>query len=229
MRNPPQKGTGREIVEATVQGAAGMVPVVGDPLAVAFAVAMGWTYNKRMAQWLEDLAAAVTELQEERDNLSFDDLADDPVFADAVINATRAAQASHSDEKLEALRNGVLNSIGPGAAEVDMQSRFFRLIEQFTSAHLTILRFLADPVAWFDERSLDRPNLMAGGRAHILELGIPEFRGRRDWYDLLAGDLQSAGLASPNLHVVMTGSGVWAPGLTPLGAQFLAFVTEPRS
>jgi hypothetical protein len=50
MRKPPKKSTGREIVDATVQGAAGMVPVVGDPLAVAFAVAMGWTYNKRMAQ-----------------------------------------------------------------------------------------------------------------------------------------------------------------------------------
>lgn len=228
MRNPPKKGTSREIVEATVQGAAGMVPVVGDPLAVAFAVAMGWTYNKRMAQWLEDLAAAVTELQEERDNLSFEKLANDPVFVDAVINATRAAQATHAEEKLEALRNGVLNSIGPGGADVDMQARFFRLIEQFTPAHLVILQFLADPVAWFDERKMDRPNLMAGGRAHILELGIPEFRGRRDWYDLLAGDLQSAGLANPNLHVVMTGGGVWAPGLTPLGAQFLAFVTAPR-
>lgn len=229
MRKPPKKSMGREIVDATVQGAAGMVPIVGDPLAVAFAVAMGWTYNKRMAQWLEELAAAVNELQEEEDQLSFADLADDPVFADAVINASRAAQATYAREKLDALRNGVLNSTSPGAPDVDMQSRFFRLVEQFTAAHLTMLRFLADPVAWFDERKLDKPNIMAGGRGHILELGVPQFRDQRAWYDLLAGDLQSAGLANPNLHTVMTGSGVWASGLTALGVGFLAFVSDPRS
>lgn len=205
-----------------------MVPIVGDPLAVAFAVAMGWTYNKRMAQWLEELAAAVDELQEEHDRLTFEDLAGDPVFADAVINASRAAQATHAQEKLDALRNGVLNSTGPGAPDVDLQARFFRLVEQFTAAHLTMLRFLADPVAWFDQRNLDKPNIMAGGRGHILELGVPEFSGQRAWYDLLAGDLQSAGLANPNLHTVMTGSGVWAPGVTALGVEFLAFVSDPR-
>lgn len=229
MRKPPKKSTGREIVDATVQGAAGMVPVVGDPLAVAFAVAMGWTYNKRMAQWLEELAAAVTELQDEPNRRSFEDLADDPVFADAVINATRAAQATHAQEKLKALRNGVLNSTSPGAPDADMQARFFRLVEQFTGAHLTLLRFLANPVAWFDEKNLDKPNIMAGGRGHILELGVPEFRGQRVWYDLLAGDLQSTGLANPNLNTVMTGSGVWAPGLTALGVEFLGFVSDPKS
>jgi hypothetical protein len=168
-------------------------------------------------------------LQEEPNQRSFEELADDPVFADAVINATRAAQATHTQEKLEALRNGVLNSTGPGAPDADMQARFFRLIEQFTGAHLTLLLFLADPVAWFDERDLEKPNIMAGGRGHILEIGVPKFRGQRAWYDLLAGDLQTTGLANPNLNTVMTGSGVWAPGLTSLGVEFLVFVRDPRS
>ena len=44
-----------------------------------------------------------------------------------------------------------------------------------------------------------------------------------------SGDLQRAGLADPNLHVVMTGAGMWAPGLTGLGGQFLQFVSDPRT
>jgi hypothetical protein len=53
-----------------------MVPVVGSPLAIAFALAMGWTYNRRMTAWLDELAEAVDELQERTDGLCFDALAD---------------------------------------------------------------------------------------------------------------------------------------------------------
>lgn len=230
MDHPPKKSTAREMTEAAIEASAGMVPVVGSPLAVAFAVAMGWTYNRRMQAWLGELAAAVTELQERSDGLSFDDLAQDEVFVDAVVNATRAAQATHDDEKLKALRNGVLNSISPDAPVVDEQHRFFRLIEQFTPAHLKLLSFLDDPGAALDRAGVPRPSLLAGGRGHLLEKAIPEFAGRRDWYDLLMSDLTAAGLHNGSgLHAVMTGQGVYAPSLSPLGERFLTFVTSPAS
>jgi hypothetical protein len=59
MQTPPEKTTARELTEQAVIAGAGMVPVAGSPLAVAFAVAMGWSYNKRMRARLEDLAEAV--------------------------------------------------------------------------------------------------------------------------------------------------------------------------
>jgi hypothetical protein len=67
------------------------------------------------------------------------------VFVDAVVNATRAAQATHQSEKLDALRNGVLHSLDEDAPTLDEQARFFRLVEQLTPAHLRMLRFLNDP------------------------------------------------------------------------------------
>lgn len=229
MERPPNKSTAREIVEAAVEGGVGMVPIAGSPIAVAFAVAMGWTHNRRMQAWLDDLATAVDDLQHQMDEpLSFEELADNDTFVDAVIAGTRAAQATHQQEKLEALRNGVLNSIGPSAPDLDQQARFFRFVEQFSASHLVMLNFLRDPVAWFDDRGLEKPDIMASGRAYILELGIPQFAGRRDWYDLIAGDIQSAGLGHPNLQSVMTGSGVWSSGLSALGRAFLAFIHDAR-
>src|SRR5690349_19392784 len=115
MEQPPEKSTARELTEQAIAAGAGMVPVVGSPVAVAFAVAMGWTYNKRMRQWLEELAHAVSELQQRDEMPTFEELADSDVFADAVVNATRAAQATHRAEKLSALKNGVLNSLAPNA------------------------------------------------------------------------------------------------------------------
>ncbi len=206
-----------------------MVPVVGSPIAVAFAVAMGWTFNKRMTIWLDDLAVAVDELQQQAEApLTFEDLATDEGFVDAVVNATRAAQATHQQEKLDALRNGVLNSIGTSDSALDEQARFFRLVEEFSTAHLTLLTFLNDPGGWFDQRGIEKPNIHAGARATLLEAAIPEFAGRRDWYDLLAGDLSSARLIDANLHATMTGPGAWSSCLRPLGVRFLEFVTDPR-
>ncbi|MEV6527448.1 hypothetical protein AB0M43_36540 [Longispora sp. NPDC051575] len=226
---PPKKATGREVVEYIVEGAVGMVPVVGNPMAVAFAVAMGWTYNRRMRDWLEELAEAVSELQEERTTpLTFEELAEDDRFVDAVVAATRAAQATHAEEKLKALRNGVLSTLGPDAPTLDEQARFFRLVDQFTPAHLRLLAFLDDPGAAFDRASIERPDIYMGGRGDLIEKGLPEFLDRRDWYDLLDRDLGAASLTSHGgLHVMQTGPSLWQPSTSGLGKRFLAFISAP--
>ena len=147
---------------------------------------------------------------------------------DAVVTATRAAHAIHHEEKLTALRNGVLNTLVPSAPTVDEQARFFRLIDEMTAAHLKMLEFFADPTVWFEARGLDKGNIYMGGQAHILEQGIPEFAGRREWYDLLAADLTRLQLSNPALHVVMTESGIWSGRNTAMGNRFLRFVSDPR-
>lgn len=230
MEQSPRKSAGREIAEKVTEGIVGAVPVAGSPLAALFGLAIGWSYNRRVQEWLDDLAEAVCELQGRTDGMSFEKLAEDDVFVDAVVNASRAAQATHQQEKLEALRNGVLNSLAANAPTVDEQARFFRLVDQFTAAHLRMLTFMHDPGKVFDDRGEQRPQLMMGGRSHVLEQALPEFRGQREWYDLLHADLAAASLVSTGgLHVMMSGGGIYQPATTPLGGAFLRFVSAPRS
>lgn len=226
MEQPPEKSTARELAEQAIAAGAGMVPVVGSPLAVAFAVAMGWTYNKRMRQWLEDLAEAVDELQQRDELPTVEELAESEVFVDAVVNATRAAQTTHQEAKLAALKNAVLNSLAPTAPDVDEQARFFRLIEEFTPAHLRLLSFLHDPGAAFDATGEPRPNIPAGSRRVLLEAVYRDFAGRGEWYDLLANDLAAAGLIQGSIGGMLTGAGLWAPMTTAMGGRFLGFVTR---
>ncbi len=94
MDEPPKKSTARDVVEKGVAGAIGAVPVAGAPLAAAFALAIGYAYNRRMQTWFDDVAQAITDLQEET-GWSLDDLIEDDSFLDAVAVATRAAQATH--------------------------------------------------------------------------------------------------------------------------------------
>jgi hypothetical protein len=228
VEKPPKKSTARELVQRAVEGAANVVPVVGGPLAVTLSTAMNWKYTRRLDAWMEDLAEAITDLQNRDDGLSFEELADDDAFADAVITAARAAQATHREEKLTALRNGVLNTLGPNAPSLDEQARFLRLVEEFTPAHLRLLAFLNDPGKTFDDAGRVRPDLLAGGRGNLLEDAMPEFKDRRNWYDLLDRDLGAAGLTNHGgLHVTQGGSSLWHSATSELGQRFLAFISKP--
>ncbi len=228
VKQPPKKSTKRELVEAAVEGAAGMVPIAGSPMAVAFAVAMGWTYNKRMTLWLDDLAKAVDDLQQQLDApLSFEELAEDPAFIDAVVHATRAAQATHQQEKLDALRNAVLNSTLVGAPDVDEQARFFRLIDQFTPAQLRMLAYLNDPAGWYQRHNIEQQQYMAGSRLHALQTALPEFDSQ-DWALLVAKDLADNSLLIANLTGVVSGGAVYDALTTPLAKRLLTFIDDPR-
>ncbi|GAA4740612.1 hypothetical protein GCM10023328_22240 [Modestobacter marinus] len=228
---PPDKSTGREVVEGVVEAAASVVPLVGGPVGVALAMTMGWAYNKRMQAWLQDVAEAITELQDTIEGWPpFQDLAEDEVFVDAVVHASRAAQATHQDEKLNALRNGVLNSLGPDAPDVDEQARFFRLVDQLTPSHLRLLTFLDDPGAFFDAAGVARPNLLMGGRSSLLSQ-LPDFAGRPDgWVDLLTRDLSDAALTNMGgLNTISTGDSLWRSATSPLGGRFLRFISTPEA
>jgi hypothetical protein len=121
----------------------------------------------------------------------------------------------------------VLHSIAPDAPTADEQTRFFRLVEDFTPAHLRVLSFFDDPGAAFDTAGIPRPSYIAGAPSQLLEDGMPELRGQRDWYELLAADLGAANLlARDPLHGLMTASGMWQPSTSAMGKRFLSFIGD---
>jgi hypothetical protein len=221
MERPPSKSRGREVVEKVVEGGAGAVPFVGGPLAAALALAMNWSYNKRMDRWFDQLAEDVSQLDRR-----FEDLAADEVFVDAVINATRAAQATHQQEKLDALRHAVVNSVAPAAPDVDEQARFFRMVDEFSAAHLALLTFLDDSVQVFVKSGRSFPE-GSGSLGNLFESAAPEFVGRTEWYTLLLNDLVNHGLVPMMaMQAMMTDSGMRASRTTELGRRFLRFISH---
>jgi hypothetical protein len=230
MPQPPRKATSREIAEKVGEAALNLVPLVGGSMAVAFTAALGVGYNRRWMAWAENVAECITEMQDVVEGWPpFEELVKNDAFLDAVANAGRAVQATHQAEKLEALRNGVLHSIGPDAPQVDEQARFFRLVEQFSPAHLRLLDFLDNPGRFYDRLAIERPQLLHGGRASLLAQ-IPEFMQPREWIDLIAKDLTDAGLTNyGGLHVMQTGPSLWESAASPLGHRFLQFIQPPTA
>lgn len=234
---PPGKSAGREIVERTVEAALGSIPLAGNALAVTFVTAIGWRLEQRREKWFTELAEGVEELRQRVDGLDFDTLTGDDRFTDAAVSATRAIEHTHQVEKIEALRNAVLNSAVPGAPDADTQAIMMNLIDRFTPSHLRVLALWNNPPAWFESNEIPQPAEASSFGAAIptsrtvtVEAGLPELRGRKDFYLLIASELIAARLmVDVNLGISVTSRALMDQLTTDFGRQFLTFIRPPNA
>lgn len=134
--------------------------------------------------------------------------------------ASQVALRTHQTEKLDALRNAILNVAQDQAPEEAVQHLFFNFVDFFTELHLRILRVFQAPSP--------PPNMSMGGLSNVLEFNIPELANRREIYDQFWKDLYSRGLVNTEgLHITMSGNGLAAQRTTALGNAFLEFIANP--
>ena len=70
----------------------------------------------------------------------------------AALTATQAALRTHQQEKLDALKNAVVNVALGREPEADRQQQFLALVDRFAAAHLILLQFSKDPAAFFHSK-----------------------------------------------------------------------------
>lgn len=97
--------------------------------------------GKRMQEWCEELRLRVNDLSQKVNGLTPERLAQDDAFVSAFAHASQVAMRNHQTEKLDALRNAVLNVAIGNAPSADMQQFFLTLVDSFTPMHLTILAY----------------------------------------------------------------------------------------
>jgi hypothetical protein len=225
---PPGKGPGREIAERIVEAGLGSVPVVGNALAVTFVTVLNWRLQERREKWLTELAEGLEDLSRRVDGLSLEDLAGNDLFIDAMVTATRTVEHTHQAEKIDALRNAVLNSVAPDAPDADTQAIILNLVDQFTPSHLRLVTLWDDPPAWFASHGIPQPQAgLATSRTVTVEAGLPEMQGRKEFYLLIAGELGSAGMLNASLTGMISPSGLMSRLTTDFGRQFVRFIS-PR-
>jgi hypothetical protein len=222
--------TGSEVTQAIARGAVSAIPVLGGPAAELLGLVLTPALEHRREKWFEHLGSAFEELRERLDGFDPKTLADNELFITAVVTASNAALRTHEEEKLEALRNAVVNSGLPMAPAEHEQLMFIQLLDELTAFHLRLLAYLADPDGWFTEHGIARPNLYMGSRADVLEAAMPDLRGSKALYTQAVRELGAAGLAQDALTGMATAGGLYTPLTTDFGNRFLAFITlSPRS
>jgi hypothetical protein len=223
---PPSEGAPGAFLEASKAG----LSLLGPPGAIAAFVLdrlAGPVVRRRHDDWCADLHERVRKLEANK-ALTEDDLKGE-LFADAVIAASRAAAATSSQEKRDALRNAVLNvALKHAPAEADIQQLLLRYVDELTPTHVQLLKVVSEP------GSIE--NTFGGS---VEKMPIEEFfpggpkAAKAAGAERFLEDLISRGLVSfeqrrqaqPALAVLRHPK--WDFKATPFGRQFLDFISEP--
>jgi hypothetical protein len=221
------KKSAADVAYTVAKAAVSAVPVAGGPAAEVLGLIFGPPLEKRREKWLEQLADAVKEVQEKVAELTPEKLSQNEAFITTALHATEIAVRTHQQEKLGALRNAVVSAALPGAPDETMQQIFLNHVDNLTPWHLRILAFFDNPQDWARRHKITYPTWTMGSPGLVLEQSMPELAGRRGLYDQIASDLEQRGLMpGGGLHTMMTAHGMFSPRTTPLGKQFLQFISR---
>ena len=227
---PPQSSAG-DLAHAGLKAGLSTLPVLGGAIAELIDQVLKAPMERRGEQWMRSVAEAIAELRDRVDGFDVEKLAANETFVSALVHATQIATRTHQEEKLQALRNAITNSVLPNAPDEDRQHMFFRMIDDLTPWHLRIARLFDDPVEWARAKGVDYGNQSMGGLAQVLEAAFPELRGRRELYDQFWSELRGRGLVTTDgLHTTMTAStnGMYARRTSDFGREFLIFISRSK-
>jgi hypothetical protein len=223
------KSTRGEIAVLLAKIGLSFIPVAGGAASEIFGAIVAPQLEKRRTEWFEGMANDLEQLKGKIENLTPESLSQNDSFVTMFLHASRTAISNHQREKLEALRNAVLNAATPNAPDDDLQLMFLDAIDTLTTWHLRVLAYFDNPRQWFTERGLQL-SADLGSALALLQRAYPELDGRVDFCDILYNELSSRGLLdgpATSIHGSMTASGTLASRTTQIGKQFIRYITSP--
>lgn len=219
------QATAGDYVHAAAKAVLSLVPMAGGPVAEIFGAILAPPLVRRRDEWFKMLAEALASLKEKVDGFSPESLSSNEAFVSALLQASPAAIKTHQEEKLEALRNALVNIAANRAPDEDIQAVFIGYIDALTPTHIRILKCFENPVRFVTSRG-GRVNFELGPVSSILELAFPEFGSDRG-YEQFVRDLHTRGLISIDertIHTVMSATGLSERRTSKLGDRFLSFI-----
>ena len=131
-----------------------LIPVFGGAAAEVFSGIVISPSEKRRDKWIEAIVNRLRELEEKFESFSIQELSQNELFISVLFQASKVVINTHQEEKINSLRNAVLNAAYPKNIDDDKQLTFIKFIDDFTSQHIRILQFMNNPVVWLQQNSI---------------------------------------------------------------------------
>lgn len=223
----PSESTGDHIHRAA-RAALSAIPLAGGAAVELFNLVLAPPIQRRRDEWLNGLAERLGKLEQEG-RVNIEELRDNDEFVSTVMQASQVAVQNHQQEKIDALRNAVLNTAIEQAPEDAKRELFLRLIDELGVWHLRLLALLADPPGWFELHGKRIPQFVISSSLHqVIEAGMPELARDKGFLEVVAKDLNDRHLASSaSLMTMMTPQGALGKRTSDLGDAFLRFIADP--
>ncbi len=225
MKNPEdiEKLTIGDLAHKTTKVALSAIPGAAE----FFTTIIGEPVQRRRVEWLKSFYAELKEIEAKVDRLSIEKLGENEKFVSVLMTASQIAQRSHQEEKLEALRNAVLNTALEIDIRDDLKFIFLLLVDELTVTELKMLAVTNDPNAYAklsgEELGLEET------KDKILNMAFPDRTENQNIYKLLEKNLHTKGLLNVDDWTSNYNSSEQSYKIiSDLGESFLRFITEPN-
>lgn len=216
----PTKRTLGDSAHALTKAGLSMVPFVGGLAVELFQYVIQPPLEKRREEWMCEIGERLLKLEEQ--GLNLEELQGNEHFVSTVMLASQAALRTHSQEKLAALRNAVINVAEGRSPEETRLHLLLRFVDELSEVHLRILNLAHSPA---------RPQgLYIGGWDTVLEYHIPSLVGQKEISKLLWNDLYVRGLVKQaTLYGTRFEREMKERQTTDLGKDLLGFISESNA
>ena len=177
-----------------------------------------------MEKWRESLTQKLDDLDEKLNDFHLENLFKNELFITTVIQASHIAMRNHQKEKIEALRNAILNTAIMPSPEEDLQLIFLNYIEILTPLHLRMLKYYNNKKEFMEKRGID-----IGSTHDHWSPAFPEFKGKWEFSGIIISDLEDRRLIISGDEMMnrMMRKEDTNKLTTEIGDQFLQFITSP--
>lgn len=207
----------------------GALPVLGGAGVELFNSVIDTPMNERKIKWMNQVGTALNDLID-KGVLTEHGLQQNETFITTVAQASMLALRNHQQEKLEALRNAVMNVAVGHTPEEDLRQLFLNFVDICTATHIRLLSLMSGPEEWGQRHGVEFPSSWSmGGITQAIEHAFPDLRGKEQIYKVIWGDLYQRGLINTEgLGMTMSRQGILARRTTELGQKLIDFLSEPE-
>lgn len=173
--------------------------------------------EKRKLEWMLQVTKVINELERKFD-IEIETLADNEKFISSLLHASQIAIKNHQNEKIEALKAALLNSARNTGFSDDQEFLFLNTIDQFSVAHINILKFTINGFAWSPKRTTPGHSTWLEFSRELLS-ELPEMSKNSDLIYQIVSNLESQKMLRtfrvqniqklPNNEVSVLGTSEW--------------------
>jgi hypothetical protein len=202
-------------VSGAIIGTIIAVPGLGAGASELYGAIFKQPLTKRMENWMISVDARLRELEYHLPNFDLRSLSGEPTFISIFMQAFQLAIRNHQEEKLEALRNVVINAARPDFPEDDIYMMFVNWIDAFIPWHIKILCFVDNLDSRQPGKSID-----------MVCNHFPELRNDRPFAIQIIRELIDRGLINETGENVLEDEvSLIPPSTTSIGKKFLKFIS----
>ncbi|MFH5832360.1 hypothetical protein [Halalkalibaculum sp. DA384] len=183
-----------EAIDKTAKVISSLIPG-GGSVYETFRALVTPLHEKKQKEWQKDVIKRLAKLEQE-EKIDLEELQNDEEFNAIITRATVLTLQNHQKEKLDALRNVVINSAIDDEIDFDLKHYFLLFIDQISPLHILLLKIFKDPGSYASKRGVEIGNMMATSAMSTLKKIQPDLEEKEQLVELAWDDLSDMKLVT---------------------------------